>query len=158
MYSHHDLVKISAKWVKNVLKFPVVVTELKCNGSREIPDVLAFRAHSSLIVECKTSMSDFRKDFKKPERVGEKLGIGNYRLYCAPKGLINIENIPQSWGFLEVDLKGKVSLEKFKHGNLYSSNNSPRFITDKDDFFHFSDIEKERAFLYSILIRRNFNA
>lgn len=158
MYTHNDLIEIAAKWVKKSLKFPVVESELKCIGSREIPDVLAFRANSSLIVECKTSLSDFRKDFKKPERSGEILGIGNYRLYCAPQGLIPIDKIPVSWGFIEVNFKGQVSLVRFKDGNIYSSNESPEFLRNKDPFFHLSDIQKERAFLYSILIRRNSNA
>ncbi|ENW02987.1 hypothetical protein [Acinetobacter beijerinckii] len=154
IHSHDDLVVIASKWVKNRLNFPVVATELKCIGSREIPDVLAFRAQTSLIIECKTSLSDFRKDFAKPERNGSQVGVGNYRLYCAPAGLISIDRIPESWGLLEVDHEGKVALVKFKQGNIYHNNESPDHYKLNDSFYHDSDMKKERAFLYSILIRK----
>ncbi|WEH90846.1 MmcB family DNA repair protein (plasmid) [Acinetobacter soli] len=157
IHSHHDLVAIASKWVNKKLNFPVVATELKCIGSREIPDVLAFRAQTSLIIECKTSLADFRKDFTKPERNGSQLGVGNYRLYCAPAGLIPIDRIPDSWGLMEVDHKGKIDLVKFKQGNIYHNNDSPEHYKLNDSFFHDSDIKKERAFLYSILIRRSSN-
>jgi hypothetical protein len=154
VFSHKELVILSSNWVNRVLKFPIVCSELKCNGSREIPDVLAFRSNSSLIIECKTSLSDFRKDFSKPERNGSRIGVGNYRLYCAPVGLITIDRIPESWGLLEIDHKGKVALVKFKQGNIYHNNDSPEHYKLNDSFYHDSDIKKERAFLYSILIRR----
>lgn len=157
MLSHSELVQIAAKWVKNYLKFPIIETELKCIGSREIPDILAFRSNTSLIVECKTSLADFRKDFKKPERNGQIMGVGNYRIYCAPKGMIDINKVPDSWGLIEVSSKGKVTIERFRTGNIYSSNNSQDIYKQSDPFFHLSDIEKERSFLYSILIRRMSN-
>ena len=47
MFTHNELVLIAAKWVKKNLKFPIVTTELKTTGSREIPDVLAFRSNTS---------------------------------------------------------------------------------------------------------------
>ena len=71
MFTHNELVLIAAKWVKKSLKFPIVTTELKTTGSREIPDVLAFRSNTSLIIECKTSLIDFKRDFKKPERINQ---------------------------------------------------------------------------------------
>ncbi|HFF8253867.1 TPA: MmcB family DNA repair protein [Acinetobacter baumannii] len=150
---HHELVGIASDWVKKKLNFPVVATELKCIGSREIPDVLAFRAQTSLIIECKTSLADFRNDFSKPERNGTCQGVGNYRLYCAPAGLIPIDRIPDSWGLIEVNHKGKVELVKFKQGNIYHNNESPEHYKLNDPFYHDSDMNRERSFLYSILIR-----
>ncbi|ENG7912661.1 hypothetical protein R4575_18055 [Acinetobacter baumannii] len=153
MFTHHDLVQIASKWAERVLKFPIVASELRCGGSREIPDVIAFRADSSLIIECKTSINDFRKDFVKPERNGQRVGVGNYRIYCAPIGVIPIDKVPQSWGLIEVGNKGKVQLTRFKQGNLYHSNKSLEEYRNSDCFFHQSDLEIERAFLYSILRR-----
>lgn len=149
---------MAAKWVKNYLKFPVVSSELKTNGSREIPDVLAFRSNTSLIIECKTSKADFRKDFSKPERCGMLTGVGNYRLYCTPEGLLKIEQIPESWGLIEVTPNGKIKLIRFKEGNIYHGNHSPDNYRLTDPYFHISDIDKERSFMYSILTRMKKNS
>lgn len=153
-YTHDDLVKIGAKWANKFLKFPIVVTEMKCIGSREQPDILAFNSHSSLMIECKTSLSDFRADFKKPERIGKLNAIGNYRLYLAPKGILNESLIPAGWGLIEVNEKGKVKIIKFRKGNIFLGNHSLKEYQELDPYFHISDISKERSFLYSILIRK----
>ena len=155
MFTHNELVLIAAKWVKKSLKFPIVTTELKTTGSREIPDVLAFRSNTSLIIECKTSLIDFKRDFKKPERINQDKGVGNYRLYLAPEGLIPINLIPKSWGFLEVSSRGTINTVLFKQGNIYHNNSSPELYKIEDPFFHLSDIDKERSFLYSLLTRKN---
>lgn len=152
-YSHSDLVEIGAKWVKKVKRFPIVAKEMKCSGSREQPDVIAFTSNSSLMIECKTSISDFKADFKKPERIGVLNAIGNYRLYLAPKGLIGVDLIPEKWGLLEVDEAGVVEEVKFKIGNIYFGNSSRPIDQADDIFFHLSDMNKERSFLYSILRR-----
>ncbi|WP_248111723.1 MmcB family DNA repair protein [Acinetobacter radioresistens] len=155
LFTHDELVQIAAKWAKRVKRFPVVVTEMKCIGSREQPDVLAFTANSSLMIECKTSMADFRADFKKPERIGLLNAIGNYRLYMAPKGIIRSDLIPEGWGFLEVAEDGSVEVINFKKGNIYNGNHTPEEYRHNDPFFHLSDMAKERSFLYSMLIRKN---
>ncbi|WP_228140763.1 MmcB family DNA repair protein [Acinetobacter sp. TGL-Y2] len=152
-WTHPELVEIGYNYVLKQLKFPIAAKELKCIGSREQPDVIAFRSNCSLMIECKTSMADFRADFKKPERQGLLSSIGNYRLYLAPKGLIKLSLIPERWGLLEVNDKGKVEVVKFMRGNIYIGNHAPEVHQEDDDYFHLSDLEKERAFLYSMMIR-----
>src|SRR5690606_27972362 len=107
-YTHPELVQIAEKWVKKN-GFAVVASELK-TVIREIPDVVGFSASASIIIECKCSKSDFRADFKKPERIMEGKGIGNYRLYLAEKGVLCLDSIPEKWGLLEVNEKGKVEV------------------------------------------------
>ena len=104
-WTHSELVEIGYNFVLKQLKFPIAAKELKCIGSREQPDVIAFRSNCSLMIECKTSKADFRADFKKPERLGLLSSIGNYRLYLAPKGLLEPTLIPERWGLLEVNEK-----------------------------------------------------
>jgi hypothetical protein len=93
MFTHNELVLIAAKWVKKSLKFPIVTTELKTTGSREIPDVLAFRSNTSLIIECKTSLIDFKETLKNLKEL-TKIKVLHYRLYLAPEGLIPINPNP----------------------------------------------------------------
>ena len=55
-----------------------------------------------MLVECKVSRSDFLADRDKPFRQNPGMGIGCERFYLAPRGLIRIEQLPSSWGLLEV--------------------------------------------------------
>ena len=98
--THGDLVVIAAKWLAG--KYPVVITELVTGGG-ESPDALAFSARESVVIECKATRSDFMADKKKLVRARPEQGMGNRRFYCAPKGLIKKDEIPEYWGLLEVD-------------------------------------------------------
>jgi len=117
-----------------------------------IADVMGFRADASILIECKTSRSDFLADKNKPERRGEIEGYGNYRLYLAPKGILKLTDLPVGWGLLEVNEKNKVEITHFKQGNIYCTNTTPEHLVD--DFFHTSCSKKERSMLYSILISK----
>lgn len=158
-YSHNDLVQIGLKWMKKN-GFALASAELK-SLIKEIPDIVGFRAESSMIIECKCSMADFRADFKKPHRTIDGLGVGNYRLYLAEKGVLDINKIPSKWGFLEVDEKGRVEVVRFKKGNIYVGNLDEkrsqtihRMGDDQCEFHHDSNIANERTILYSMLRRQ----
>lgn len=104
--THDDLVRLGAKWLNksapNVFyKCQYVCTELVCAGTNEIPDIVGIRPTGNILIEVKISRSDFKKDFMKKSRRSSDLQIGKKRLYLAPKGLINIEELPISWGLLE---------------------------------------------------------
>lgn len=155
-YSHLDLVQISEKWIKKQ-GFQVVASELKTT-IREIPDVFGFRSNSSMMIECKCSRSDFLRDFKKPERNGTSLGVGNYRLYISEEGLLQPTDMPLGWGLLEVNAKGKVNIVHFKQGNIWYGNDAfthhQMKLSDKEkEFLHMSNIDNERRILYSMLRR-----
>lgn len=151
--THQKLVNITAQWASNFLKFPLVLKEPKCILSREIPDVLAFRANGSLLIECKMSREDFFADFKKPERCGNVLGLGNYRVYAAPEGLLEINDIPKKWGFIEITHNQKVIVKRLKVGNVYLDNDSNPTAQAEDIYFHMSDLKAERGMLYSCFIK-----
>ncbi|WP_380092111.1 hypothetical protein [Deinococcus cellulosilyticus] len=72
--------------------------------TQEFPDVIGFRQWWTVIIECKISRADFLADAKKPHRVrvqqGIRKGMGNYRLYACPTGLIKPEELPEKWGLL----------------------------------------------------------
>jgi len=105
--SHAILVQIAYKWIlKNGCG--VAFREFRsyaCNG--EFPDVIGFSSggHSTLI-ECKATRSDFLADRKKTFRTTPELGMGSYRFFCCPKGLIKESELPDGWGLIEINEQG----------------------------------------------------
>ena len=73
----------------------------------EQPDVIAFNSWYSMLVECKVSRADFLRDFKKEFRKDPDRGMWTYRFYCCPKGLITIDELPDKWGLIYINEKGK---------------------------------------------------
>ncbi len=90
-------------------------------------------------------MSDFLRDRKKPFRVDPSLGMGKYRFYVAPKGLIREKDLPNHWGLIVVDSNGYAEITvhpycKSTTGNIWSNGFQ-------------QNLEAKRAILYSILKR-----
>lgn len=71
-------------------------------GPSETPDTIGFRYNHSYLIEVKASYSDFKKDSDKYFRKRMGYGMGEFRFYLAPKGLIPKDEIPKNWGLLEV--------------------------------------------------------
>jgi hypothetical protein len=110
--SHADLVQAAARWLRKPYQncSPVghpacshVVTELTCACMIEIPDVIGFHGHGSILIEAKTTRADFRRDQAKPFRVNPKTGIGRLRYYICPSGLLTADEMPLNWGLLYFD-------------------------------------------------------
>ncbi|WP_152495198.1 adenylosuccinate synthase [Dickeya sp. NCPPB 3274] len=55
------------------------------------------------------SRSDFLADRKKPHRQ-EGCGVGTYRYFMCPEGLITIDDLPDRWGLLWVNSRGHVTV------------------------------------------------
>lgn len=147
--------------------FGVAHGELGTAATREIPDVVAFSAHATIMIECKVSRSDFLIDKKKPWRQPGQ-GIGHYRFYLTPEGLIDPSELPQSprWGLIEAGLRNKLSVRVGPMGgasNLWPNDpftsHAMRLIDMEredgwDKFWHPSDVKIERGLLYSIARRK----
>jgi len=101
--THDDLVKIAKKWLIKARNCSVVLTETQAQ-SGEIPDCIGWRGQHSTLIECKTSLADFRRDLKKWYR-NSGPGIGQQRYFMAPKGVIPASEVPVGWGLLEVSGK-----------------------------------------------------
>lgn len=114
MTHHAELVELGRKWLLRPQRWgghsshscSVVITEL-VSCARETPDVLGFCQDVSVLLECKASCSDFRAERMKPARRVESVdpGVGNYRYYFAPKGIIPKSELPPGWGLIEVSEK-----------------------------------------------------
>lgn len=61
-----------------------------------------------MLVEAKASRADFLADARKPHRLDQATGIGRWRYYLCPEGLIQPEELPPRWGLLWVTRRGGV--------------------------------------------------
>lgn len=104
--THSELCLIAEKFlVKN--GFGVVFHDKfkASTTSGEQPDCLGFRNRVSCLIECKTSRSDFLVDRKKKFRLDPSIGLGDWRFFLTPTGLIVPDELPPGWGLLETDGK-----------------------------------------------------
>jgi len=116
---HNSLSKLAAKWMQrptsaNGPGCHISFTEVGGLFGGERADAWGYRwghGGGSVLVEVKVSRSDFLADTKKPHRNGECLGMGKYRYYMSPEGIINIEDLPGGWGLLWVNSRGHIKLK-----------------------------------------------
>jgi hypothetical protein len=105
--THAELVKIAERWLLGTRKCAFAFTELACIATSEIPDAIGFRGDGTILVECKTSRADFLSDKKKYFRRRPEEGVGVYRFFMAPEGIIKPEDLPKGWGLVTVNEKKK---------------------------------------------------
>jgi hypothetical protein len=140
-HTHAELIEIGYKWclTKCGFAFKDLVTI-----AGEVPDVIGFNSEGSFLLEAKTTKADFNNDTNKWFRKNPDMGMGDWRFYICNKGLIKIEELPEMWGLIEVNEKGKVRISHnpFGKGNIYSH-------WKKNE----KSIENEKRLLYSALRR-----
>lgn len=113
---HSELCQLAVKWLQRPQSqggpgCTVAVSEVRTGWSGEIPDAIGFRASGdfsdgSVVVEVKVSRADFLADAKKPHR--QAGGIGTWRYYLCPEGLIQPDELPAGWGLLWVNRRGHI--------------------------------------------------
>lgn len=148
---HQQLVMLGEGWLKRQ-GFAVVASELMTGVTREQADVIGFRANCSAIIEAKASRSDFLADRRKPHRAAGGLGV--YRFYLCPEGVIGVTDLPDGWGLLHVSGRKVVDVLR-PMGNLW-----PAFEGGDGGwrrFQHEPDRAAERGVLYSIARRRSLS-
>lgn len=104
IYTHGELVVKAAQYLRRT--HALVLTEMS-GGCGEEADAIGWGANgSSTIIECKASRSDFLSDKNKRFRRFSNEGMGAMRYYLANKGVIDVEELPQSWGLIEPSGRG----------------------------------------------------
>lgn len=99
-FSHAELVSRADKWLQNQ-GCKITLTERMGNSvTGESPDAIGWKDFYSVLIEVKTSRSDFLADKKKRFRKDPSKGMGDFRFYLCPKGLIQPEEVPEGWGLL----------------------------------------------------------
>lgn len=119
-YTHKELTEIGYKWCMNRCGF--AFKELVAlTGHGEIPDIIGFNSNGTFLLEAKTSRSDFLNDKKKSFRIIPEFGMGDWRFYICKKDLININELPEMWGLIEVNEreKARIIFNPFGKGNIY---------------------------------------
>lgn len=139
--THTELIESGYKWLMRRCAF--AFKDLKTSNS-ETPDVLGFTGDFTFLLEAKSSRSDFLADKKKPFRLDPASGIGDFRFFIAPTGLLSVDDLPENWGLLEVNINGTActKFNPFGRGNIYSS-----------WFRHLKNKEAENRVMYSALRR-----
>ena len=147
--NHRELVAYSKNWLIRKTRCAFAFTEIKCINA-EIADVIGFASGDySILIECKVSRSDFLKDCKKSFRNPNSVtGVGKYRFFSCPNGLIKSSELPANWGLIYFSEQGKGEMIWNPYcasltGNIWSGG----FEFNKD---------AERNILYSAL-RRTVN-
>jgi hypothetical protein len=83
------------------------------------------------MIECKASRGDFLSDGKKIFRKSPHMGMGDFRFYLCPKGLILPEDLPEKWGLVWVS-KGKATQKIGPKGNTQWNSRSQFFHERKN--------------------------
>lgn len=100
--THAQLVRLAEQWLRRDYRCGIVLSE-QCCASGETPDVIGWKGKCrSVLIECKISRADFLADREKPFRKDPAQGMGCERFYLAPQGLIRADELPKSWGLLQV--------------------------------------------------------
>jgi hypothetical protein len=97
--THAELVASACQWLKR--SNDVVITDMKSDAS-ETPDAIGWKSGVSTLVECKASVSDFKADQRKYFRRRVEYGMGVYRYYMTPAGLLSKDDVPENWGLVEI--------------------------------------------------------
>lgn len=112
---HKELCATAARILKTTFGCAVAVREF-VTLQAESPDAFGYRnsGHETYLIEVKVSRSDFFADRKKSFRRHPSEGIGLYRYYMAPKGMLSPDELPEKWGLIEVCNKGRCVVVKGK--------------------------------------------
>jgi hypothetical protein len=100
--THSELIDKAKKLLRNTFHCRSILTELVAyTKSRETPDAIGWVRNWSILIECKTSRTDFKKDQQKLSRKYIP-GLGHWKIYLTEKGLLDGFEIPNGWGLYEV--------------------------------------------------------
>lgn len=118
--SHANLCQLAVGWLKRPNSrgghgCHVALAECKTGWCGEMPDAIGFRASGgwddgTVMVEVKVSRSDFLADKAKPHRIAG--GVGDWRYFMAPEGLIKLDELPEKWGLIEANKRGHIKTVK----------------------------------------------
>lgn len=117
--THQELASLAVAWLKrsHSAKGPgchLAMKEVGGHSSGERADAWGYRWGSdggSTLVEVKVSRSDFLADAQKPHRAGDIVGMGTWRYYLCPEGMISVADLPDGWGLLWATPKGRIKLQ-----------------------------------------------
>jgi hypothetical protein len=108
---HDKLVDKGVKFLRSMGCGAIVHDPFSTPLTKETPDVIGWYDGLSFLIECKASRADFLADKNKSFRINPEEGMGDWRFYMCPEGLIQPEDLPDGWGLIWV--KGNRVVNKF---------------------------------------------
>lgn len=105
--SHDVLVHFAERILREGFKCVEVVVEPRY-PDMECPDAIGWQEDgASIVIECKTTRGDFTEEWRRTERKwfrrNPDRGMGDLRLYLAPKGVLRSDEVHDvGWGLVEV--------------------------------------------------------
>lgn len=145
--THAELCKLAVKWLqrpnsRNGPGCAVALSECRTGWDGEIPDAIGFRTSGSgidtTLIEVKTSRSDFLADKAKPHRL--EGGVGDYRYYMAPEGVLCHSDMPERWGLIEVNKRGHIKIRS----GLAQSYGNWRTLEEMENAWRFTNVDRAR--------------
>lgn len=111
-FTHRELCLKASKYLRSkgiapFNKCKYSVCELERIG--ECPDAFGWCSGGTQLIEVKVTRSDFLSEKNKAWRKIPHNGLGMFRSYLCPEGLIKEKDLPEKWGLLYVDGDGKIN-------------------------------------------------
>lgn len=115
--AHRALSALAVKWLRRANSAgghgcQIAMSEGWAGWGGEIPDAIGFRAaghmDGTVVVEAKASRADFLADARKPHRLDPRRGVGRWRYYLCPEGMIEASELPERWGLLYATQRGAI--------------------------------------------------
>lgn len=120
MLTHKALCALAVAWLQRPASrsgpgCTVAISETSNWINGEVPDAIGWRPYrqsrsGSVLVEVKVSRADFLADAKKPHRMSPADGMGAYRYFMAPEGILRLSDLPEKWGLVEVTSRGHLKV------------------------------------------------
>ena len=114
---HRELCERGAKWLKRhdqniIIPNCATVAVDMITIESETPDIIGWSSGASVMIEVKVDRGDFLKDCQKPFRQICDNGVGEFRYYLCPNGLIKDTELPDKWGLLYLNERNKIEIIK----------------------------------------------
>lgn len=158
-FTHAALCDLAVKWLRRPPSSGghgchIAVSECRSGWDGEIPDAIGFRAaghnDGSIVVEVKVSRSDFLSDKSKPHRQ-PGAGMGNWRYFMSPEGIIREDDLPTGWGLLAVNSRGHI--KALAGPAVAAKTNWREFSRLLEAFRNAADSQREQWLLVKLLNR-----
>jgi len=101
LYIH--LMKVGATWLEDAKFADPLLWSLKeiIPKPWETPELIGWNRGLSRLIQVVQTLDEFRDDLSKPWRLNPRRGMGMFRYYLAPAGVLDVRVIPEGWGLLE---------------------------------------------------------
>lgn len=118
--THADLCVLGCRWLMRKWNAKHAFAEFNSMSLAEFPDAIGFPASTyrgPAVIEVKVSVEDFKRDKNKGWRHRERAGLagagmGRWRYYLVPEGLVDVADIPEDHGLLYAGPRNRVAVVK----------------------------------------------